>query len=323
EKLKGTDLQKNRSIIFMAALSLKLESLTEKQMLKQSQKKKYKARVEGILNNSELLKVNILSLAYEAESLVSQLTEDATQGQSVGRQQFIQLYVQKMRQYRVLNDITFEHYYATFNPSIDFAESFVVKLEASDKKQLTDYISKTLPQTTDKKARQAMVSDASYMLFKFGMQEQAKEMLTREMTTSRNPYYLMSTLGFSEKEEGNTAQALEWYEKAYKAAKGPATKLQWYGSFVRNLIKLKPEDKKAIKSHVNSLLSDYTNMADSFFGRNYRVLESLKKSTMKWADENKENLWIENIKAKELKKCSLSSKEIYKSSCEKFYKEFI
>jgi len=168
-----------------------------------------------------------------------------------------------------------------------------------------------------------MLSDASYMLFKYGLKDQAKQLLTTELNASSNPYYLMSTLGFFEKEDDNSELALQWYEKAYLSAKGPATKLQWYGSYIRNLIKLKPENKESIKSHVSTLLDKYTYMADSFWGRNYRVLLSVKKSTSKWAGENDEISWKESLQLNGLKKCSLSSKEVYKTSCEKFYKEFI
>ncbi len=118
-------------------------------------------------------------------------------------------------------------------------------------------------------------------------------------------------------------KALEWYEKAYKAETGPATKLQWYGSYVRNLIELNPEDGTSIKSHVGTLLGKYTNMSDSFLGRNYRVLISVKKSSHKWAKENNETPWIETLKIQGLQRCSQSTKDIYKSGCNKFYQEFI
>ena len=323
EKLKNSGLDKARALIFLTALNLKLESLTEDHKLDQQLQRKYKSQIEDILNKPELLKATIMSLAFDAETLVTQLTENPDKTLSDERLSFIQLYTKKMRLYRQVKTLPFDHYYATFFPSIDFTESFEIKLEQQDKKQLAGYTSKKLPQTTDPKAREALVSDASYLLFKYGMQADAKEMLATEMKTTKSPHYLMSTLGYFEKQEGNPIKALEWYEKAYKAAKGPATKLQWYGSFVRNLIELKPSDKKSIKTHVSTLLSHYTNMTDSFFGRNYRVLISLKKSTNKWAQDNKELPWIENIKNKGLQKCSQSTKDIYKSGCDKFYQDFI
>ncbi|MCP4076649.1 MAG: thioredoxin family protein [Gammaproteobacteria bacterium] len=323
DKLKNTGLNKTRALIFMAALSIKLESLTEEQQLSKSDREKYKSRLEDILTTPELLKATMMSLAYSGDSLVKHLTENPEKNQTSERQSFINLYVYKMREYRNIKSLPFDRYYATFFPSIDLEENFDIKLEQDDKTQLTNYTSKTLPQTKDPKAREALVSDASYLLFKYGMQKQAKEMLESEIKITSNPHYLMSTLGYFEKQQGNPVKALEWYEKAYKAAKGPATKLQWYGSYVRNLIDLNPDDTQSIKSHVGTLLGKYTNMSDSFFGRNYRVLLSVKKSTNKWAKKNNETIWVETLKTQGLKRCSQSIKDIYKSGCEKFYQEFI
>lgn len=323
DKLKNSNLKKERTLIFMTALGLKLESLEEKQELEQFQKKKYKIRIEEILNNPELLKANMSSLAYQAESLISHLTEDSKEGVSKERVSFIEIYLHKMQAFRNTKNISFVHYYSTFYPLIDFEESFEIKVEESDKKQLIAYTTKNLPKTKDPKAREVMINQTSYILFKFGMTKTAKQMLTTAMKTTLNPHYLMSTLGYFEKEEGNKVKALEWYEKAYQSAKGPATKLQWYGSFVRNLIELKPDDNASIKSHVNILLNDYTYMADSFWGRNYRVLVAVKKSINKWAEEKKEISWVKEMKLQGQKKCSLSKKEIYKSACDKFYQEFI
>lgn len=75
--------------------------------------------------------------------------------------------------------------------------------------------------------------------------------------------------------------------------------------------------------HVSILLKDYTNMADSFMGRNYRVLVSLKKSINKWAREKQQASWVKKVTAQGQKICSQSKNDIYISACEKFYKEFI
>ncbi len=322
QKLDHYAFIKARSLIFMTALSLQLDSLKKEQRLDQQQQNQYRSRVTDILNNPELLKTNIMNFAYGAENLVKYLTRQQKDSLSEERIIFIHLYSQRMREYRHRSNLSFDHYYATFSPFIDFRESFEIKLEDKDKQLLKNYTSKVLPITKDKKAREALVSDASYLLFKYDMKKAAKSMLANEMKTSKNPYYLMSTLGYFEKEEGNSDNALVWYEKAYKAAKGPATKLQWYGSFIRNLIKLNPDNKSAIKSHVNTLLKNYTTMTDSFWGRNYRVLLSVKKSASKWAEKNAELPWIEELKENGLQKCAQSRTDIYKSGCEKFYQEF-
>jgi protein disulfide-isomerase len=322
EKIKNSILTRERAQFFMTALSFKLESLKEKQKLKNQLQIKYKTRVEDILNNPELLKANILYLAYDAKKLVSHLTEDAKTGQSKERLDFIELYIQKMRAFRKLKYTSYNNYYTTFYPSIVFAENFGVKADEKDKNQLIEYTTRNLAVTKDRKTREVMIDRTSFMLFEFGMKDIARKMLTTALKTTPNPFYLMSTLGYIEKEEGNNQQALEWYKKAYETAKGSATKLQWYSSYVKNLIELNPDDQ-AIKSHVNTLLMDYTHMNDSFWGRNNRVLVSLKKSVNKWAEEKREISWLKAIQTQGLNKCSASKKEIFKTGCAKFYKEFI
>ena len=200
-KLKNSNLNKARALIFMAALSIKLESLTEDQQLSKPEREKFKSRLEDILTTPELLKATMMSLAFAGDSLVKHLTEKPEKNQTSDRPSFINLYVYQMRQYRNSKDLPFDHYYATFFPSLDFEENFDIKLEQADITQLADYTSKILPQTKDPKAREALLSDASYLLFKYGMKQQAKEILSSEMRTTKHPYYLMSTLGYFEKRE--------------------------------------------------------------------------------------------------------------------------
>lgn len=322
KRLENSGYQKSRAIIFMTALNLKLDSLQKDQVLNSAVRNEYKLRVKEILNNPELLKANVFNIAYEAENLVKYLTESATENLSIERINFIQLFMEKMKQYRQLKGLTFDHYYATHYPVISFYESYNISPDQDAKKQLLEYTSQILAKTHENKARQALISDASYTLFKFGMIKKAKLLITSELETSDNPYYLMSSLAYFEKEQGNSTLALNWYEKAYKVAKGPATKLQWYGTYVRNLITLDADDKVKIKLHVNTLLNDYTYMTDSFMGRNHRVLLALKKSTEKWAKKNQELSWLEALKSEGLNRCAQSQQDIYKDSCEIFYNEF-
>ncbi len=322
EKLKTTDNEKDRSRLFMSALSLKFKSLEEEESLAEDLKKTYKNRVLQILDSPELLKANIFDIAYGAEDLITQLT-NKTSDKSNERQVFIDKFEHVFREFRSGKDISLDQYYATFYPSISFHENFKVKLLEQDKQQLLEFTQNNLKTITDHKSREAMISEASYLLFKFDLKADAKTILQEELKTSNSPYYSMSTLGYFAKEDGNNSEALQWYEKAYKSAKGPATKLQWYANYVRNLIKLNPQDDQAIKSNVETLLNNYTKMSDSFMGRNYRVLISLKKATGKWVENYDQTDWFKSLKSLGLKNCSTSDMEIYKSACEKYYEEFI
>jgi hypothetical protein len=215
-----------------------------------------------------------------------------------------------------------KQFFASFNPAIDFHENFDTPFDDSDKKQLIAYTLQAIKKTHDKKARAAMLSDATYTLFKFGMKREARQITQAALKNAIAPYYLMSMMGYFEKEDGNNNEALAWYQKAYQSAQGPATKLQWYGSYIRNLIKLKPDNNQAIKSHVAQLLKDYTRMPDSFWGRNQRVLASVRKAAAKWAEEQLEDDWLQVIQKQGQQRCVSARNEAWRAGCEKYYAGF-
>lgn len=322
KKLGSAQFQIQQSIIFLTALNLKLDSLDAKHDLSDLQQQQFKHRVLAILDNPRLFKANILTLAYEAENIVSKLTRGTKDSPSADRIDLIASFQQKMRQYRAMKNIPYDHYYATFNPGIDFHESFKTSLSDKDKQQLVDYTTTKFSHTTDYKSREAMLSDASYLLFKYGLKSQAKELLNTEIKRAKSPWYIMSTLAYLAKQDEKNDDALGWYKKAFQTAKGPATKLQWYATYIRNLIKMKPKETTAIKSSTEKLLFKYTAMTDSYMGRNGRVLQSIKKSASNWAKENNQLNWINEVKNRGSQICSSSNNSIYKSGCEKFYSDF-
>lgn len=312
---------REKSLLFMQALDLTLQSLEEDQQIAAEDSARYQKRLESIISSPELFKTNVYSLAYLAADLVEQLTTESTVTGERGY--LVELILYRMREFRNQSGLTHDQYFATFYPQLNFSEQFDYPIIYEDRKQLIDYSVQALQKTTDKKAREALLSDTSYLLYKFGLKDQAFDILTSALKDSIAPYYQMSMLGYLEKKEGNNDKALEWYRKAYQSAKGPATQLQWYGSYVRNLISLKPEAVEEIKSHVDDLLSNYANMSDSFWGRNKRVLQSVARNLKEWSETQQQTQWVKHLQQQGQEKCATAKDELYQTGCNEFYNKMI
>jgi len=322
KSLQSPLYRKERSIAFMQALSLKIDAMTENSAFDKDDQQRYLQRVNEILDNPQWRQANLLSLSYGAENLVSKLTSDLDRPGSQ-RAALIEHFLTSMKTVRQQSGLSSEQFFASLNPAIDFHESFETPFDEDDKKQLIAYTLKSIKNTQDKKARAAMLSDATYTLFKFGLKDDARKITKAALKNAIAPYYLMSMMGYFEKADGNDDKALVWYQKAFQSAQGPATRLQWYGSYIRNLIKLKPGDVQKIKWHVAQLLKDYIRMPDSFWGRNQRVLTAVRKALGKWAKEQGEEVWLHAIQQQGKQQCSNASNETWRAGCEKYYAAFI
>jgi predicted Rdx family selenoprotein len=137
-------------------------------------------------------------------------------------------------------------------------------------------------ETTDPYARQAVVSGAADMLEEAGMLDESDALLTTELSRSHSPYYAMLGLASNARKRGDMARALEWHEKAYAAAVGPATRLQWGASYVNALIELAPQDAARIERAATQVIGELEPTPDTFYDRNRRVLERVGKRLVAW-----------------------------------------
>ena len=93
---------------------------------------------------------------------------------------------------------------------------------------------------------------------------------TRELARSHSPYYFMLGLAANAKKRGDKAGALDWAEKAYVAAKGPATRLQWGVSYVKSLIANAPDDAAASSAWRDEVIGELEPVPETFYERNRR-----------------------------------------------------
>jgi thioredoxin-related protein/ribosomal protein L18 len=145
-------------------------------------------------------------------------------------------------------------------------------------------------ETTDRYERQAVISAAAYALREAGLLDESDAMLKRELARSHSPYYFMSGLASNAKKRGDKAGALRWYEQAYAASKGPATRLQWGASYVGALIELAPDDAARIEAAARSVIGELDPVPATFHERNRATLERMGGRIVGWAESNRQDV---------------------------------
>jgi len=90
-------------------------------------------------------------------------------------------------------------------------------------------------------SRRTAPAGAAYLLAEAGQLDASDALLKAELDRSVAGYDHMQSLGRNAKLRGDKAQALGWYERAYKESQGAATRVQWGGAYVGQLLELTPE----------------------------------------------------------------------------------
>ena len=150
--------------------------------------------------------------------------------------------------------------------------------------------------TTDAYERQSVVNAAAHALGDAGLLDDSDLLLKAELKRSHSPYYFMSTLGANARQRGDKLAAVNWYEQAYNAAKGPATRLQWGASYISNMIDLSPADDTRIAKAVNSVLSEIGATENAFYERNRAALERMGKKLNEWNKEGKHQAALQKVR---------------------------
>ncbi len=173
-------------------------------------------------------------------------------------------------------------------------------------------------ETSDPYARQAVISAAAEMLADAGLLDESDAMLEAELKRSHSPYYYMLGLAANAKKRGDKAAALAWYEKAYGAADGPATRLQWGASYVKALLELSPQDTPRIDAALKSVVAELEPAPETFYGRNQRALETMSGKLAAWDKQSSRNASLRRFRAQLASVCAqLPTADPARASCER------
>lgn len=170
--------------------------------------------------------------------------------------------------------------------------------------------------TTDTYERQAVISGAGHVLSEAGLLDASDTLLKAELKRSHSPYYFMLALASNAKKRGDNATALDWYEQAYQAAKGPATRLQWGVTYLSGLIDLAPDDEKRIEIAAKTMFVELGGTQNAFYERNHAVLERLSRKLAQWNTAGKHDAALQRVSGQLADVCAkLPSGDSQRASC--------
>jgi thioredoxin-like negative regulator of GroEL len=153
-------------------------------------------------------------------------------------------------------------------------------------------------ETTDAYERQSVINAGGYALSEAGLLDDSDTLLKAELTRSHSPYYFMVDLAENAKKRGDKAAAIDWLGRAYDAAQGPATRIQWGTRYARGLIELAPDDEKRIVSVTSSVLDEAARTEDALYERNRGSLGRLAKSITQWNAKHQHEHAVRELRAK-------------------------
>ncbi|MEP6997815.1 MAG: disulfide isomerase, partial [Betaproteobacteria bacterium] len=180
-----------------------------------------------------------------------------------------------------------------------------------------DQVARADRETTDPYARQAVISAAADALTEADLMDASDALLEAELKRSHSPYYFMLDLAANAKKRGDKAGALDWEQKAYTAADGPATRLQWGAHYVRALIELAPQDEARIEHAAKSVIGELDPTPDTFYERNRRGLERMGSKLDAWNAHRRHEAAMARIRAQMAAVCAkLPAADPARSTCD-------
>ena len=184
------------------------------------------------------------------------------------------------------------------------AETALAKLDAPKgavpaglQRRVKDEAARADRETQDPYSRQSVISAAAELLTEAGLIGESDALLEAELARSHSPYYFMLGLALNAKERGDKAAAVDWADKAYAAAQGPATRLQWGARYVSLLIELTPQDAARIEKAAAQVIAELEPVPETFYERNQRSLERIGRNLVKWGRDPVHRAAVRHLRA--------------------------
>ena len=181
------------------------------------------------------------------------------------------------------------------------------------KKALQTQVALADKASTSEHQRIAAIPSAAFYLQEIGDFAGARNLLDRELKTTKVPWYYHSTYAGVEKAAGNDENALHWAAEAKKSAQGRASKIQWMFSEISlvNRIATKDKEQRLVKL-IDSYFETALVYADGFTGRNATRMQSLEKILKPLQDKKA----FAELTAKHAKTCATSPA---RASCSTYF----
>ena len=150
---------------------------------------------------------------------------------------------------------------------------------------------------TDDGELQAVMSTMAALLEEASLSGEAEVLLNERLADTVAPYYYMSWIASMKQESGQPEEALTWYRKAYDSTTGRYTRFRWGSTYLRQIMKLAPEDVATLEADSFEILSELLTFQDAFAGGNHSRLEQLASAYQQWNEEGRHDALIQKLRA--------------------------
>jgi len=230
---------------------------------------------------------------------VDKVTDNVTLKGSAERTRLMQAWNAALERLYADNRLSTPDRLAVLSAEIDLAKVDAPKgpVPAALQERVRAAVAQTDRDTQDPYSRQAVISDAAQLLAEADLMAESDALLTAELARSQSPYYYMLGLADNAKTRGDNASALDWAQKAYEAAKGPATRLQWGVRYVNMLTDLAPKDSERIEGAARQVIGELEPAPETFYERNQRALEKMSRKLAAWNKGDAHRATIARLRA--------------------------
>ncbi len=156
----------------------------------------------------------------------------------------------------------------------------------------------------DKISRQSVIDEAGYLLFEAGDKAGARKLLTAELEKSDQPYYYMSSLADFAEKDGDRQGAVDWSRKAYEAAQGPATRVQWAINYSKAVMRNTPENKDAVEKAAGAVLAELGKIEDGYYQRTRVKVDAWGQQLAEWADAHQGDKVLDDLRTQMAQVCA-------------------
>ena len=162
-----------------------------------------------------------------------------------------------------------------------------VRLPPALLRDVRDHVARDDREIRDGYERQAVITSAAWLLGESGLMGESDALLKANLAKSHSPYYLMSELAGNARRRGDAPAALQWYERAFDASEGPATRLQWGASYVSALVELAPGDAARIEQAASKVFAEAAAQPNAFYERSARSLQRVGRRLAGWSADGR------------------------------------
>lgn len=139
----------------------------------------------------------------------------------------------------------------------------------------------------DTEEMQAAMNTMAGLLEEAGLSSEAGALISEHLGETAAPYYYVGWLAGIEAEAGRGAEAVSLYRRAWqeaRAAAGPTSMsaFRWGSGYLRQRMKLAPDETEAIAADGAALLADLLAGPDAFAGGNRSRLEGVLAALDTW-----------------------------------------